>query len=57
MRRIAGVLALVAIAVGSAGAQAAPSAFVDVPPWHWAFDSVQDGAARGIFTGYPVDDR
>lgn len=57
MRRIAGVLALVVIAVGSAGAQAAPSAFVDVPPWHWAFDAVQDGAARGIFTGYPVDDR
>ncbi len=57
MRRIAGVLALVAIAVGSAGAQAAPSVFVDVPPWHWAFDAVQDGAARGIFTGYPVDDR
>ena len=57
MRRIAGALALVAIAVGSAGAQAAPSAFVDVPPWHWAFDAVQDGAARGIFTGYPVDDR
>lgn len=57
MRRIAGALALVAMAVGSAGAAAAPSAFVDVPPWHWAFDAVQDGAARGIFTGYPVDDR
>jgi hypothetical protein len=43
--------------MGSAGAQAAPSAFVDVPPWHWAFAAVQDGAATGIFTGYPADDR
>ncbi len=57
MRCIAGALALVAIAVGSSGVQAAPSVFVDVPPWHWAFDAVQDGAAKGIFTGYPVDDR
>ena len=57
MRRIIGTLALVAIAGGSAGAQVAPSVFVDVPPWHWAFDAVQDGAAKGIFTGYPVDDR
>src|SRR3989442_15472628 len=57
MRRTAGALALVAIAMGAVGAQAAPSAFVDVPPWHWAFDAVVDGAARGIFTGYPVDDR
>lgn len=56
MRQIAGTLALVVIAAGSAGAQT-PAAFVDVPPWHWAFDAVQDGAAKGIFTGYPTDDR
>jgi hypothetical protein len=30
---------------------------VDVPPWHWAFDAVQEGAMKGIFTGYPADDR
>jgi hypothetical protein len=56
MGRIVAALALVAIAGMTAGAET-PSAFVDVPPWHWAFEAVQEGAARGIFTGYPTSDR
>ncbi len=56
MGRIVATLALVALASVTAGAQT-PSAFVDVPPWHWAFDAVQEGAAQGIFTGYPTNDR
>src|SRR3989442_3489218 len=55
MRWCATVLALVAMAGGTAWAQG-PSAFVDVPPWHWAFEAVQQGATAGIFTGYPTDD-
>lgn len=34
----------------------AQSTFVDVPPWHWAFDAVQQGASLGIFAGYPTND-
>jgi len=48
-------LALVVLAGSAAWAQG-PSAFVDVPPWHWAFDAVQQGATAGIFTGYPTVD-
>ncbi len=35
----------------------AQATFVDVPPWHWAFDAVQQGASLGIFEGYPTNDR
>ncbi len=56
MRQIIVVLALVGLTSAAAFAQA-PSPFVDVPPWHWAFDAVQQGAAEGIFTGYPTNDR
>src|SRR2546422_9063526 len=55
MRWCATVLAIVALAGGTAWAQG-PSAFVDVPPWHWAFEAVQQGATAGGFTGYPTDD-
>jgi hypothetical protein len=55
MRSIVAVLALVALLSGAAWAQES-SAFVDVPPWHWAFDAVQQGAAVGIFRGYPTSD-
>src|SRR2546422_10183007 len=55
MRWRATVVAIVALAGGTAWAQG-PSAFVDVPPWHWAFEAVQQGATAGIFTGYPTDD-
>jgi len=56
MTRIIMVLALVLV-VGAAARGQAPSPFVDVPPWHWAFDAVQQGASVGIFTGYPTADR
>jgi len=55
MRWYAIGLALVVLAGSAAWAQG-PSAFVDVPPWHWAFDAVQQGATAGIFTGYPTVD-
>lgn len=55
MRWCATVFALVTLATATAWAQG-PSAFVDVPPWHWAYDAVQQGAAAGIFTGYPTSD-
>src|SRR2546427_13179995 len=55
MRWCATGLAIVALAGGTSWAQG-PSAFVDVPPWHWAFEAVQQGATAGIFTGYPTDD-
>ena len=55
MRWCAIGLALVVLAGSAAWAQG-PSAFVDVPPWHWAFDAVQQGATAGIFTGYPTAD-
>src|SRR2546425_12809150 len=56
MRWCAITLAIVALAAWTAWAQG-PSAFVDVPPWHWAFEAVQEGATAGIFTGDPTDDR
>lgn len=56
MRQIIVVLALVGLTSAAAFGQT-PSAFVDVPPWHWAFDAVQQGAAAGIFTGYPTSDQ
>jgi hypothetical protein len=51
------VLAFIAGAWVPAPTQAqAPSPFVDVPPWHWAFDGIQQGVEAGIFTGYPTSD-
>jgi hypothetical protein len=47
MRAILGGLVLIAYAAGAAMAQTAP-AFEDVPPWHWAFQSVQELAEKGI---------
>lgn len=57
MRGLVAVTVAVAVlaVAGPAGAQV-PWAFVDVPPWHWAFDAVQRGAAAGIFAGYPASD-
>lgn len=56
MRQIVVTLALIGLISAVVFAQT-PSAFVDVPPWHWAFDAVQQDAAAGIFTGYPTSDR
>ncbi|MDR5682825.1 MAG: hypothetical protein QN163_02190 [Armatimonadota bacterium] len=41
----------------SAGAWAQPSAFEDVPPWHWAFEAVRSAATAQITIGYPRNDR
>jgi hypothetical protein len=44
--------------LGLVGAQQAPrSAFVDVPPCHWAAEAVRVLAARGLIQGYPADRR
>ena len=56
MRAVLGGLVLIAFAAGAAMAQTAP-AFEDVPPWHWAFQSVQELAEKGILQGYPKADR
>ncbi len=50
------LVALLAM-VPTATAVAQPAAFVDVPPWHWAFDGLEKVASAGIFIGYPTDDR
>ena len=55
MRWIVALLVFIVLSSGTAWAQG-PSAFVDVPPWHWAYDAVQQGAAAGIFTGFPTND-
>ncbi len=49
------VAALVLLPSTAAWAQA-PGVFDDVPPWHWAFESVQKVATAGLFIGYPSDD-
>src|SRR5713226_254166 len=49
------LLALVAgmvLAGASTGASAAP--FPDVPPWHWAYDSLTKVHDAGIVIGYPA---
>ncbi|MGH2376303.1 MAG: hypothetical protein ACRDIC_22935, partial [bacterium] len=53
--RFLGPIVAVALMVGVASAQVTP--FIDVPPWHWASDAVERGAAGGVFKGYPADDR
>lgn len=50
------VTAFSLILAGAATAQG-PAPFEDVPPWHWAYDAVQEVAAAGIFVGYPTSDR
>ncbi len=60
MRRLAYacLTALVVLAAGaSAQGQEGPVGFDDVPPWHWAYDSLQRLGAAGIMIGYPTSDR
>jgi hypothetical protein len=53
-----GVLAVATVLALAAAASAQTRIwFDDVPPWRWAFDSVQKGAEAGIFIGYPLTDR
>jgi hypothetical protein len=55
--RSALVTLLVLAAVSAAAAQTPLTTFEDVPPWHWAYDAVQDLAQKGILQGYPRSDR
>ncbi len=55
MRVCANAVLIVGMLAGAAGAQV--PGFIDVPPWHWAADAVERGAAGGVFRGYPADDR
>jgi len=54
---IAVLAATLLLPPGAALAQAPPSRFEDVPPWHWAYDAVRKLAENGIILGYPRDDR
>src|SRR5262249_24568244 len=47
---LAGVAMVLAVGVRPACAQ---GVFADVPTNHWAYDAVNELAAKGIFTGYP----
>ncbi len=51
------VLVAVLALVPAVAALAQPVAFVDVAPWHWAFEALEKVASAGIFIGYPTDDR
>lgn len=48
---------IVVVALAATAQAQIPAPFVDVPPWHWAFEAVERGASTGIFRGYPIDDR
>ena len=50
---IIGSVLVTAIFFAGAAARAAAAAFPDVPPWHWAFDSVTKAHDAGILIGYP----
>jgi hypothetical protein len=50
---IIGSVLATAIFFAGAAARAAAPAFPDVPPWHWAFDSVTKVHDAGIVIGYP----
>ena len=56
MRNLTAIVgcALVALILfAGAAARAAAPPFPDVPPWHWAFDSVTKVHDAGIVIGYP----
>src|SRR5438445_11090164 len=57
MRRLAAGLLLALIAAtapaGGSASAAAPS-FPDVPPWHWAYDSLIQVRDAGLVIGYPA---
>jgi hypothetical protein len=57
MRAALSVLALIVLVAGIATAQAPTPAFDDVPPWHWAFQAIQELAQKGMLLGYPKADR
>ena len=50
---LAGGLATLGIALSASQAHAQAAPFLDTPTNHWAYESVQDLAKRGIVIGYP----
>ena len=50
---LAGGLAALGVALGASQAHAQAAPFLDTPTNHWAYESVQDLAKRGIVIGYP----
>ena len=50
---LAGGLVALGVAFSSSQAQAQAAPFLDTPTNHWAYESVQDLAKRGIVIGYP----
>ena len=53
MKKLALVLAVVAVAALSAPAFSATNPFMDVPMNHWAYDAIGQLAAHGILSGFP----
>ena len=53
MKKIAALLAIVAVAALAAPALSATNPFMDVPMNHWAYDAIGQLAAHGILSGYP----
>ena len=53
MKKIAALLAIVAVAALAAPAFSATNPFMDVPMNHWAYDAIGQLAAHGILSGYP----
>ncbi len=50
---LAGGLAALGVALSASQAHAQAAPFLDTPTNHWAYESVQDLAKRGIVIGYP----
>ncbi|HXX40177.1 MAG TPA: hypothetical protein VEP50_18830 [bacterium] len=44
-------------ASGPVVAQSPPAPFPDVPPWHWAYQAVQQDEQAGLVIGYPATPR
>ncbi|MBQ3403092.1 MAG: S-layer homology domain-containing protein [Synergistaceae bacterium] len=53
MKKVAALLAIVAVAALAAPALSETNPFMDVPMNHWAYDAIGQLAAHGILSGYP----
>lgn len=51
---LAGALLAVVQPAGRAAAQAPAAPFPDVPPWHWAYESLARDSQAGLLIGYPT---
>lgn len=54
VRAAAAFAAAALLAAGRAAAQAPAAPFPDVPPWHWAYQSVSRDTQAGLLAGYPA---